>query len=193
MPRRAFVVPTVVGSGCSCSRGARRVRRGFEGLAAGGRSCVSLFRELDTAERFQGRLFDEPSAAVPTAIEPIAGWLRSRDCLTRSTDLAGMSAALRDPSLPRGSGVRAPGGALVHVGAVTGTRDDFRALDYFEALGYPAYSLGTAGVGRRIYVGPMATDAGVAAVIDAARRAGFAYPYVKRGGGSLFGGIVQSR
>jgi hypothetical protein len=158
-------------------------------LALSGPSCPSLFRQLDTAERFDRPRIDDASTAVPSAIEPIAGRLRTYDCLS-SPDRAGMAAALADPSLPRGDGVRRPSGALIAVGAVTGTRADFHTLDYFEALGWPAYSLGTPGVGRRIYVGPVASEAGVAAVMEAAARAGFRYPYVKRGGPSYFGGIV---
>jgi hypothetical protein len=72
-------------------------------------------------------------------------------------------------------------------------RDDARSLQYFEALGYHAYSYGTPGLGRRIFVGPMPTEDGAAAVIDAARSAGFRYPYVRRYGSSVFGGIVQAR
>ena len=187
MGLRLFAAPVLVAAalaGCGPA--------GMEGLAAGGRSCVSLFRQLDIVERWQTTPFDDSATAIPSQIEPVAIWLRSHDCLT-SIDRPGMAAALADPSLPRGTGSWDPNGALVAVGAVTSTRADFHALDYFESLGYHAYSIGTAGVGRRIYVGPMATEAGVAAVMEAAQRAGFDYPYVKRAGRSFFGGVVQSR
>jgi hypothetical protein len=162
------------------------------GVTLSGRSCESLFRELDTVEDRVGSAFDDDTLmAVPSAVQPIAGRLRSGDCINYSVDRQGMAAALADPGLPRGSGARAGGGALVSVGAVAGTRADFHTLDYFEALGYHAYSLGVAGVGRRVYVGPLASEAGVAAVMEAARRAGFQHPYVKRSGPSFFGGFVQ--
>jgi hypothetical protein len=157
------------------------------------RSCVSLFQQLDVVEDFENPLLGDDEVSVPRAVQPVAGWLRNNGCITYSRDLTGMAAALQDPATPRGDGSRQRSGALIHAGAVTSIRDDARALDYFSALGFHSYSLGTPGIGRRVYVGPMATEAGVAAVLDAAQRGGFAYPYVTRTGSSFFGGIVQSR
>jgi len=189
METRLFVAAAfVAGALAGCAPGPG----GIEDVAPGGRSCVSLFQQLDLVENNVG-LLGRRNQSVPPAIQPIAAWLRNGDCITLSRDLAGMDAALRDPATPRGDGSRARGGALVHAGAVTSIRDDARSLGYFEALGYHAYSIGTPGVGRRVFVGPMATDAGAAAAMDAARRAGFRYPYIRRRGPSYFGGIVQSR
>ena len=55
------------------ARGLRPGPAGFEGFAAGGRSCVSLFRQLDIAERCrEPELSTRTRRAIPSAIEPIA-------------------------------------------------------------------------------------------------------------------------
>lgn len=157
----------------------------------GGPDCIALFRWLDTVENYEG--IRGINMSVPPAIQRVGAWLRNQDCITYSRDLGGMAAALADPSTPRGDGTRYRSGALVHAGIVTSIRDDTRSLEYFEALGFHAYSYGTPGLGRRVFVGPVPTEEGAAGVIEAARRAGFRYPYVRRYGSSVFGGIVQAR
>ena len=65
----------------------------------------------------------------------------------------------------------------IHVGVVTTSEDDARAIRYFEARGLRAFSIGKPGLGRRVYVGPLGTAGALEGVRQAALEAGFAYPY----------------
>jgi hypothetical protein len=177
----------VVGTGCA------QLPAPAGGISTRGPSCETLFRELDDRERWTASMRDE-DRTIPLAVQPVVGWLRSNDCITYSRDLMGMETAPRELAAVSARAGRWTPGAIVHAGAVTSMGDDARARAYFASLGYPAYSLGTAGLGRRVYVGPLASEGEVQAVLEAARRAGFRHPYVREGaGGSFFGGFVQSR
>ena len=65
----------------------------------------------------------------------------------------------------------------LHAGVVTNMADDADARAFFEAHGVPARSIGSPGLGRRIYLGPFRTQAALDGARDLAVRAGFAYPY----------------
>jgi hypothetical protein len=58
--------------------------------------------------------------------------------------------------------------------------DDGNALAFFEANGVPARSVGSSALGRRIYLGPFATQGALDGARELALRAGFAYPYPAR-------------
>jgi hypothetical protein len=167
---------------------------GVEGFSARGPTCISTFRELDQRQWWTGSVLSDEDRTIPLAIQPLVVWLRSNGCITYSRDLVGMETAPHEvAAAPADTGRYTPG-LLVHAGVVTSMADDARARGYFSSLGYDSYSLGTAGLGRRIYVGPLATEAQAQNVLTAARRAGFDYPYVRQGlSGSFFGGFVQSR
>ena len=91
-----------------------------------------------------------------------------------SADLAGMEAAGGPPIVDSGAAdpadLAACGGGHQHAGR--GERDAF-----FAAQGVAARSVGAAGLGRRIYIGPFATQGALDGARDLALRAGFAAPY----------------
>lgn len=100
-------------------------------------------------------------------------------CITFPRDLGPLDAlraeALRDRP-PDASPAIAP--VHVHAGVVTSFVDEVSVLQFFRGLGYDARTLGMDGLGRRVFVGPLATEGQVAEVLDLARRAGFVAPYV---------------
>jgi hypothetical protein len=140
------------------------------------RACVPLFEEFDRLARFHdpARL-PEDSQVVPSALANQSRRLLQAGCITTSGDLAGIEAVSVAPVTDSGAAI-AP--AVIHVGAVTNMADDARALAYFQARGLRAYSVGNPALGRRVYVGPVATAGAAAGVADAAREAGFVAPYV---------------
>ena len=77
-----------------------------------------------------------------------------------------------------------PGAAIppttVHAGVVTNMGDDAAARAFFEAHGIRARSIGSGPLGRRIYIGPFATEGALADGMALARAAGFASPYPAR-------------
>lgn len=188
--RAWLIAAAVVVTGLS---GCAPIRSDVDAVSAREPGCLTWFRELDTRQYWTGSVLRGENRTIPLAIQPIVVRLRSEGCLTYSRDLVGMESAPRDLAATPAAGRRTPG-LLVHAGIVTSMGDDARARGYFSSLGYDSYSLGVAGLGRRIYVGPLASQGQAQAVMEAAQRAGFQYPYVREGlSGSFFGGIVQSR
>lgn len=136
--------------------------------------CVALFQRFDDLERLYGtasRRADRRSAAPELLL------------LGRRIQQAGCFTATKELAVGDGAGARiGPQGAAIvpvslHAGVVTNMQDDARALAFFEARGVRARSIGSASLGRRIYLGPVGTDGALAAAADLARQAGFASPY----------------
>lgn len=141
-------------------------------------NCAALFRQFDAIE-----------ASMSTA----GGW---RDERPIRPELQGVTARMRQArcvsfsdglnfDAPPGPAIAESGPRLVpplriHAGAVTSMDDDAAARAFFEARGAPAASVGSPALGRRIYLGPFATQGGLDAALALARSAGFAYPYATR-------------
>ena len=70
------------------------------------------------------------------------------------------------PPVAAGGAAIAPVG--LHAGVVTNMEDDAAARAFFAANGVPARSIGAPGLGRRIYLGPFATEG----ALDGGARAG---------------------
>lgn len=111
---------------------------------------------------------------IPPALQFEVSALRSAGCLTDGDDLAPMAGIGPEPV--RDGGAPIPPTAL-HAGVVTSTADEALALGFFEARGVRARSVGAPGLGRRIYLGPFATQGALDGARDLAARAGFAAPY----------------
>lgn len=143
---------------------------------AGPLECVALFQRFDQVERLRTTVFgrDDDRTVDPMVLRQ-GQILRQRGCLT------GRSALSTDDTAPP---VAAGGGRImpiaVHAGVVTNMADDRRMKAHFQTLGFRARSVGSAALGRRIYLGPVATDAELARAMEAARRAGFSSPYSAR-------------
>jgi hypothetical protein len=145
---------------------------------ASGNVCVALFQEFDVLQRMypNNQRRYENRAARPL-VEAQAQRIRQAGCITLTRDLAGMEAVGGPPVANAGPAI-AP--LLLHAGVVTNMQDDARARAFFEAHGLPARSVGSAPLGRRIYVGPFATQGALDQARDLALRAGFVAPYPAR-------------
>lgn len=167
---RALTVPVLLAlAACAAGPGPAPASR------ADAATCVEAFRWYDlvdaTMSTPRGLDGDMP---IPPDLQMPVSRIRSLGCLTMSDDLAPMATASR-PAV-------ADGGALiprtwVHAGVVTNMVDEAEAVAFFGAHGAPARGLGAAGLGRRIYVGPFATQGALDRAIDLAVAAGFAAPY----------------
>ena len=94
-----------------------------------------------------------------------------------TADLAGMEEIPVQPIADDGTVINP---IAVHAGVVTSTADEVRAITFFQARGVQVRTVGAAGLGRRIYLGPFATAGAQNGAMDAARSAGFAHPYTAR-------------
>lgn len=142
------------------------------------RSCERLFRDFDIADRSVNNFGPRDRFTVPPALDARGQDLRRAGCITSTADLFGLE-ALGDEL--RGT-VRGESGAPIrpialHVGVVTSMSDEIRVRAFFESLGFRVRSVGNVAIGRRIHLGPFATEGGLAEATAIARRAGFVAPY----------------
>lgn len=139
-------------------------------------TCEGLLRDFEREVRFTDPYTSE--LTLKPAIDRLAGQIMRADCITSGRDLGDLI-GLR---LERAGVAPAPPGGLppvpVHAGVVPGIGDEIAALQFFRGLGYEARSIDAPGLGRRIYVGPLTSDAQIIDVIEISRRAGFVAPYV---------------
>ncbi len=133
--------------------------------------CIGLFRHYDAIERYVRR---PDNRTIPPALALQQTQLRASNCITMSADLAGMEALPVVPLADSGPVIVA---TSLHVGVVTSDADDARARAFFEARGIRARSVGEAGLGRRVYIGPFATEGAIRDARALAVSAGFAHPY----------------
>jgi hypothetical protein len=141
-------------------------------------TCPARFQLYETATQVSGPAQNQRNLSASTQVTAAARWLRMGNCLTFSAQLASM--ATLGPEA--GAAARAPSGPTtpptwLHVGIVTSTADEARAIDFFVAQGLRARSVGAALLGRRIYVGPFTTLGALEGGAALAQAAGFAYPY----------------
>jgi len=151
-------------AGCSVTSGADP-----DGLP----DCTRLFQRYDQIKA----TMSTPSGhsdrmAIPLALQPAVQDLQRSKCLTMSDELD-LTATL--PAVTDGGAMIEP--VWLHAGVVTSQGDEAEALAFFAAQGVPARSIGAAGLGRRIYLGPFATEERLAGAAALARAAGFDSPY----------------
>jgi len=148
--------------------------------------CLTLFRNYDQAVQAFGNDDrdwggDGLGWKVPTAVDRAGQRLRMNGCLTSNADL-GASYLLVDDL--RGTRIVESGAPVqpiyLHVGIVEGITGEVQARQFFGSLGLRVRSQGAPGLGRRIYVGPFATEGGLAEATAIAIRAGFVAPYPAR-------------
>ncbi len=140
---------------------------------ASGADCIVLFEQYDILDRTLPTPRRERWTVAPELMRQ-AEWLRNGGCITMTVDLAGMEDV---PVVPVADSGAAIPPTTLHVGVVTTTDDDMRSIRYFEARGIRAFSIGKAGLGRRVYVGPFGTEGALEGARQAALEAGFAFPY----------------
>jgi hypothetical protein len=156
-------------AGCAAGPGPAPVARGDAG------ACVAAFQWYDTVKA----TMSTPSGhadrmVIPPALQMPVARIQSLGCLTMSDDLAPMATATRPPVANGGPAIRP---TLIHAGIVTNMADEANVLAFFQAHGAPARSIGAAGLGRRIYLGPFGTQGALDQGRDLAVAAGFAAPY----------------
>lgn len=157
---------------CAAGPGPARVARGDSA------ACVGAFRWYDTvAATMSTPSGRDDQMAIPPALQIPVARIHSLGCLTMSDDLAPMATAERPPVANSGAAIPA---TLIHAGVVTSMADEANALAFFAAHGARARGLGAAGLGRRIYLGPFATEGALARARDLAVAAGFTAPYPVR-------------
>jgi hypothetical protein len=139
----------------------------------GPEQCVALF---ETYDRIKASMSTPSGRAdrmvIPPVLQRPVQDLQEAGCLTMSDELDVEVAA--PPVVDGGAAIAATG---VHAGIVTDMGDEAAALAFFEAQGIEARSIGAAGLGRRIYLGPFATQGALDGAMALARAAGFASPY----------------
>ncbi len=140
--------------------------------------CVPMFQDYDRWEQWAGSDFmGEDSLVAPPALWKRGMRLMRADCFTDPDDLDRIATAPRDPVVESGLAIDP---IALHAGVVPGIGSEVRARNYFAERGVRVRSVGDVSLGRRIYLGPFATEGGLRAAAQAARDAGFVAPYPKR-------------
>ncbi|MBB5223614.1 hypothetical protein HNP73_003568 [Amaricoccus macauensis] len=140
--------------------------------------CVSLFERFDLIEATMstaGPRRDQPT--IRPELQRITSAIRQYGCISLSREL-NFDAAPTAPIVESGPRLVPP--VRIHAGAVTSMSDDAAARAFFESHGLRATSIGSAALGRRIYVGPFATRGALDAALALARSAGFTHAYPAR-------------
>lgn len=138
-------------------------------------TCVVLLKQFDVLQnlypnnksRYDGRVAQPP-------VETQAQRVRNSGCITLTRELVGMETVAAPPVSNAGPAI-AP--TQLHAGVVTNMADDARARAFFASKGVLARSVGSAPLGRRIYIGPFATQGALDEAAALALAAGFASPY----------------
>lgn len=144
------------------------------------RTCVNRFRDYDRAVvTFSNTGWgDGPmmAAATSRAVQRLA----QADCVTDWDDIATMPALAAELKGKLAGEHGAPiKPTTLMAGVVTGFSSELQARQFFAALGYRVRSQGAPFLGRRIFIGPFATEGGLAEATAVAVRAGFVAPYPK--------------
>lgn len=142
---------------------------------ADGPACVAMFQEYDRRLRlFPDASIWRPGRMVDPWVEAQGTRLRDAGCLTNTAQITGLDSAPATPVVESGRAIRP---IALHAGAVLSMEDDARVRAFFEARGVRARSVGDPMLGRRIYLGPFATQGGLESAAALARSIGFIAPY----------------
>lgn len=146
--------------------------------------CVTLFNQYDALLDLYPNQASDGFGVGGLAFNPIQqqiAFLRSADCLTRESELAGMEAlgeSLRPFSPATGGAAIAP--VTIHAGIVTSPDAEARAVAFFQSLGYSTRTVGAQQLGRRILVGSFTSRSALDQALGIARDAGFESAYATR-------------
>ena len=137
--------------------------------------CAQLFDQLDSYDFLPlpgGPAFDFRQMQIAR--------IQQARCLTFTRNLVGLEAKagqVADREAPSGPVLSRP--AAVQVGVVTNDQDAGRAIAFFNRFGYRARSVGSPGLGARVYV-EARTLGEIETIVGLAREAGFIGPYPSR-------------
>lgn len=144
-------------------------------------TCERRLQDYDRAALFFSSVQWGRDQTLSPQIQRAAQAAREADCVTQSwvTDrLAGLLPEAK--TWPRGEHGAAISPVWAQVGVVGGITAEIQARQFFAELGLRPRSRGAPGLGRRIFIGPFATEGGLADALALARQAGFVAPYVRR-------------
>jgi hypothetical protein len=142
---------------------------------ADGPTCVAMFQEYDRrVKMFPDESIWRPGRMVDPWVEAQGTRLRDAGCLTSTAQIIGLDSAPAAPIVESGPAIRP---ISLHVGAVSNMEDEARVRAFFEARGVRARSVGDPMLGRRLYIGPFATQGGLESAAALARGIGFIAPY----------------
>lgn len=148
---------------------------------AAGPGCDRLFANYDRAVLYFSNSGWGEDTVVAPAIDRSIQRLRAANCLTGWDELAGLQALGEElQGTLRGEHGAPIRPTTLQAGVVLGTTSEVQARIFFAGLGYRVRSQGAPYVGRRIYIGPFATEGGLAEAVAVAKRAGFVAPYTRR-------------
>ncbi|MFO1105548.1 MAG: hypothetical protein U1E34_05570 [Amaricoccus sp.] len=150
------------------------------GQATPAETCRVLFEQFDYYSQLAPapRADEAANVVLPGNLGRLAQQVISNGCLTSSSDIAGMEqlSAKLGFRKPQDSGAAIKPVAL-QVGVLTSITDVTRATVFFNNLGYRTRTIGAAGLGRRLYIGPFTSQGAMDQAADYARQAGFIAPY----------------
>jgi hypothetical protein len=145
--------------------------------------CVFLFNQYDALLDLYPNGASGGFGVGGIAFNPIQqqiAFIRSADCITRESELAGME-ALGESLKPFTPAIGAPVAPVtMHAGIVTSPAAETRAVAFFQSLGYRTRTVGAPQLGRRILVGPFTSQAALDQALGVARDAGFENAYGTR-------------
>jgi hypothetical protein len=143
-------------------------------------TCVNRFHAYDVAVTTFSNTGWGEGPIIASAISRAIQRLRQADCVTDWDDIARMptvAAELRGQLAGEHGAPIKP--TTLMAGVVTGYAGELQARQFFSEIGYRVRSQGAPFLGRRIYIGPFATEGGLAEATAVAVRAGFVAPYPK--------------
>ncbi|MBP7242279.1 hypothetical protein [Amaricoccus sp.] len=143
-------------------------------------TCLNRFRAYDRATTtFSNSDWGRDGVIAPATSNAIQR-LRAGGCITDWDDIALMPTVAGElHGKLKGEHGPAIRPTSLMVGIVTGYSGELQARQFFSAMGYRVRSQGAPYLGRRIFIGPFATEGGLAEATGVALRAGFVAPYPK--------------
>ena len=147
MVARPALLALLLAGGCAADSGPDAGRGDPE-------RCVALFQTYDAINASMSTPSGKRDRMpIPSALQRPVGDLQQAGCLTLSDEL---DLAVAGAPVTDGGAAIDPVG--LHAGVVTSMEDEAAARAFFSERGVPARSIGAPGLGRRIYLGPFATE-----------------------------------
>lgn len=168
-PRMAMLAGALLLAGCGSAAELAQSRQ------ASPAQCRALLQRFDAMEEYLGQSSRQDERSAPIELILFAQEIKGRGCVTFTDEIADLS-AVESPAPVAGGPLIAP--ISLHVGVLTNMPDDARVVNFFNNRGVPARSIGSPGLGRRVYLGPFRNQGALEAAAVLAERAGFdsAYP-----------------
>ena len=135
--------------------------------------CAQLFDQLDRIE-----FLPQPAMGFDFRQMQLSR-IRQARCLTFTRNLAGVEALPESSAQIATSGPAFARPVAIQAGVVTNSEDVSRAVSFFAEQGYRARSVGSPGLGTRVYV-EARTIGDTERIVALAQQAGFVGPYPSR-------------